>query len=62
MVGLPVQHQAAGLALGEATRGRGAVLSSRVVLGLGEKAMRRRQREGDSLGSRELATNVGSRK
>jgi hypothetical protein len=49
-------------ALGEATRGREAARSSRAVLEPGEKTMRRKEREGDSLVSRELAMSVGSKK
>jgi hypothetical protein len=48
VVGLRAQ-QAPALGLEEATRGRGAVQSSRVALDLGERRMKKREREEDNL-------------
>jgi hypothetical protein len=62
VVGLPAQTQADQELEGATTRGREVVRSSRAVLELGEKVMRKIKRGGDNLASRELAMSVGSKK
>jgi hypothetical protein len=49
VVGLRAQQQALALGLEAATRGRGAAQSSRVVQGLEERIMKKRERDEGNL-------------